>query len=1228
MPQVDQLKQQIEQLRQQGQYEQAIRAATELTQHLRTTVGEARPEFVLAANTLAELYHQTGQHRQARDLYRWAVSTGETVLGQTSPELAHIRGNLAELYLDLEDLEQARIQLAAVLALRGHGLSDDQPEIARALTGLGRLHLARGEYDQAGPVLNEALALREKLYGPDRPEMAESWRYLAQLHEARGAYLQAEPLYRQAFRRRLATFGKQHPLVAESMVDLAGVYHRLARYGEAEDLYQRALKIYQNESSQNQPQIVIILKALVVLWLDLGRYTEAEAYGQDILTRQKSLVDEKHPDFARSVDLLARVKYRQGNYDEARRLQMWALQIKKAALGEKHPAVAETLDDLGQVWQVLGNYTQAEQHFEEALAIRQTAFGERHPAVATSLDHLAALYQARGELSETRARLERALALRQELLGEQHPDVAASLHHLAELYRVMGDETPARSSYEQALAIRQAAFGEEHPTCADTRHGLGQLLYARGELNESQTHLEQALAIRRKIWGAQHPEVAAALNDLAEIEMARGDYAGAESHLLQARQIWEAAHGRQHPKFALFLHNLAELYQAQGRYDEAKALYQWALQIRRQTLGATHPEVAQTLHHLATLYAALDLDPLALETFQQAAALTDQMIGQVFAIGSERQRLIYAQVFRQNFETFLSFISQRLAGSTAAGQAAAALVLRRKGLSAEALAIQREAVLEQAYPALQPKLQALTALRRQIAQKLLAGPGESPPELYQQTLAGWQQEREQLEAELALHIPAMNLAARLQGVDDETIRPALPAEAALIEWVRFRSFDFKAVPARQELQWGPTRYLALLLTQETTQVLDLGQAEPVDKLIAQFRATITGEVEDRGTDIAKEAEPDATGGDSDQRGAARKAKTQPVEATQKQLGQALRVALFDPLRPALASYRRLFLAPDGDLARLPFEILPTEAESRLIDSFQISYLSAARDVLRLGRPVPGQPSISLVLADPDFDLAGRQPSENSGRRSPVAGRRSSDLDRAGFPFTRLPGTRREGEAIAGMLEVTPLLAEAAVKGRLKESRSPRILHLATHGFFLEDQAGAPGATASGLARLARLENPLLRSGLALAGANRWHAGQPLPAEAENGILTAEDVSGLSLEATELVVLSACETGLGEIQVGEGVFGLRRAFVLAGAKTLVMSLWKVPDEATQQLMTDFYRRLLAGEARREALRQAQLTLKQQEKYASPYFWGAFICQGDPGPLEQFGQAKVAGGRSQG
>ncbi len=334
----------------------------------------------------------------------------------------------------------------------------------------------------------------------------------------------------------------------------------------------------------------------------------------------------------------------------------------------------------------------------------------------------------------------------------------------------------------------------------------------------------------------------------------------------------------------------------------------------------------------------------------------------------------------------------------------------------------------------------------------------------------------------------------------------------------------------------------------------------IDRLISAFRSEVLGE-SSHGTS----------------RDMARKPEERPVEAATA-AGPALGSAVFGPLVPHLEGRNRVLIAPDGDLARLPFEVLPSAQGRHLIDDYRISYVSCGRDLIRLGAEPAERPGSPLVLADPDFDLDGGP----THRATKAMGPRAHGLtrDRDGYRFDRLPGTREEGMAVAGLLGVSPWLDAEAQEGRLKaECRSPQILHLATHGFFLEDQqdAGAPNGPAPVWARLAGPlpENPLLRSGLALAGANTWlRRGEP-PAEAEDGLLTAEDVSGLDLLDTELVVLSACETGLGRIHVGEGVFGLRRAFVLAGARTLVMSLWKVPDDPTRELMVDFYRRVLAG-----------------------------------------------------
>jgi CHAT domain-containing protein len=426
---------------------------------------------------------------------------------------------------------------------------------------------------------------------------------------------------------------------------------------------------------------------------------------------------------------------------------------------------------------------------------------------------------------------------------------------------------------------------------------------------------------------------------------------------------------------------------------------------------------------------------------------------------------------------------------------------------------------------------------------------------------------------------------------------------ALVEFVRFLLFDPHGTHRRDRPPRTHGRYWAFVLRAadpEGVQLIDLGEAEPIDRMIADFRAAILGKL-------------------GEQPG--RELSGSPTPVASAVLGTDLRRAVFDPLLPALAQTKQLLLCPDGDLARLPFEVLPDREEGRLLlDSYRISYLATGRDVLRWAQPATRLPGPAVVAADPDFDLLARSASPTASHPTSLPpARRSRDVERA-QPAARLPGTRTEGKRIAALLGVQPVL-DHVLDQPLKALRSPRILHLATHGFFLEDQQPGPGEGQRGFLDLretdrlagARFENPMLRSGLLLAGFNTWRQGGTPPPEAEDGMLTAEDVTGMDLLDTELIVLSACETGLGQVHVGQGVFGLRRAFAVAGARTLVMSLWKVPDEQTQELMVDFYRRILQGEPRAEALRQAQQAIRI--RHPDPYSWGAFICQGDPGPLAQ-------------
>jgi CHAT domain-containing protein len=332
----------------------------------------------------------------------------------------------------------------------------------------------------------------------------------------------------------------------------------------------------------------------------------------------------------------------------------------------------------------------------------------------------------------------------------------------------------------------------------------------------------------------------------------------------------------------------------------------------------------------------------------------------------------------------------------------------------------------------------------------------------------------------------------------------------------------------------------------------------------------------------------------------------PYSSLIDELARELHKRLIQPLQPHLGDAGRIVLSPDGQLNLLPFGVLIDEKGRYLMQSAELIYLTSGRDLLRVASTTRSRQG-AVVIANPDFGRLDQAAVNDAGD---TTNRRSAEVRGGVLQFTPLPGTAAEAKALKSLLKLTDkqvLTQGNASEVALKQLKGPRILHLATHGFFLADQGVALKSEAPRLLDQDALlvpkgEHPLLRSGLALAGANRLRSGQ------DDGILTALEVAGLDLVGTELAVLSACETGVGHVLNGEGVYGLRRALVLAGVQTQVVSLWKVDDMATKDLMVDYYQRLNAGAGRSAALRQAQLTMLQDPKRTHPYYWGASIVVG--------------------
>jgi CHAT domain-containing protein/tetratricopeptide (TPR) repeat protein len=940
------------------------------------------------------------------------------------------------------------------------------------------------------------------------------------------------------------------------------------------------------------PRIARGLNRLGLSRIERGEYPEAVDCLEKALHLLEATENASPDGVAAILTNLGEAYRRQGRYQDAESVLERALSLFKAS-GDLE--LAEPLNNLALVRFEMGQLKSAEELLAEAVEIWRKKNGNRDPEYAKGLVNLGRVLQQEGEHGRARKLLEEAAEVLRWTGMEADWIYAVCLNNLAELHSALGNLRIAARLYAEAVVVIRGALGEKHVDFYRSLGNLGQCLVRLGDYQRAEPYLEAAGEAFRQALGGEHLDLARVLETLGMVDVETKRFEQARAALWEAFSIFERKVGKRHFSSIMNLQNLAALYGFLGQLQMAEPLQREAEALAREVLGEMHPSYAMVLTSLGALLATRGQLDEAQAIFERDASLEDQRIALISASSSEPQRAAYLAASRIRFWVYVSFILWCRRQCPASRRQAMDLVLRRKAMGAEALLIQWATLLTGRHPQLKKRLDWLLMARQWTTETMLSGPGARGSEEHWDLLARMQDSQDRMETDLVNEIPEMSLRETFLGASTAAVAAALPASSVLVEIVRMPVHDFEAVLALGGELWSAPRYLAFVLHSgmpDDVQLIDLGAAKEIDDRITAFRLWVTGSQGERELDDAGE----------------------PAELADP--GSELRSLVFDPLLPALKERRRLIIAADGELNRLPLEVLPLERGGRLIDEHVFSYVSVGRDVLRFGSEPRLSPQHSLVIADPDFDL-----SAPGGESSPAASEDDSDrvweeLER-GPRFARLAGTEAEGRRVAELLGVDPWLGREALEGRLKrwlrDHGSPRILHLATHGFFREnDEPWIPGADLTRLP-LQVNENPLLRSGIALAGANTRLRRGPLPAEAEDGLLFAEDVAGLSFLDTEMVVLSACKTGLGEVADGEGVLGLRRSFALAGARTLVMSLWKVPDHETRELMEEFYLRLLQGEPRAEALRGAQLVLKSRHPH--PYYWGAFICQGFPGPLEK-------------
>jgi len=957
----------------------------------------------------------------------------------------------------------------------------------------------------------------------------------------------------------------------------------------------------------------------LLLYLDAERLylrsgVDAQAYGPE----ERDAIGEMGRLFAQAGAL-----YRAGQLLEARTAAERALALSRRVLGPEHRATGACLTNLGIVRMGLGDLAGARLDYERALVTYEKALGPDHPDTAAVEANIGGLLLTMGDLAGARPYLERAMAVQEAVLGPEHPTTAVNLNNLGALLRTLGDLAGARPRMERALAVFEEVRGPDHVETAQCRMGLGSLLSSSGDLAGARRHVERALTTFEQVLGPGHQDTARCRYNLGVLVAALGDPAGARALMERALESLETALGPDHADAALIRSGLGLALRAAGEVGEARAHFERALAIRGRALGPDHPDTVTSVADLAVLdWDAGDKAAARKGAARAVHARREHFQRNLDAVTDDRQLRALLESVRASFDLFLSVFEE--AGD---GPGVFAQVLAWQGAAGWAERLGRDVARAEAEGTRDQR--ALLARYREAARertRLLMTPVPEPQRAERaRGLADLAAELDGILRRLASELPAFQ---RRQAVLDATPEGACAAlaagDAALVDFLLYARLEPRARPGTP----GERRYLALVVAPGGCRVMrvELGPATDVDALVEAWRAAVERVETSGGTNRLDLQRLDMA-------------------------GAALRAAVWDPVAAHLPAAGRVYVVPDGRLTEVPLGASPLGDGRYLLEERELAYLTAPAELLRPYGHADPEAAEGLVVGDIDYGAAGPEDAAAEWDRvvapgctavaqastmptgattalagTPVCGWETREWARleteAPAVAQLLCGTLPGGAWLATAVGAAEPLVRAALPGK-------RVVHFATHGFWASAEAcGRPETQAmlrygafGGPAIVAGTDfggpppvDPLTLGGLVLAGAAVLVPGT---APARDGILSGREVAGLDLSAAELVVLSACETGRGEVHAGEGALGLGRAFQIAGARSVVVSQWKVPAAETGALFEDFYRRLYGpaapGVERPDAvtaLREAQLTRLRAAREgglpASAFLWGAFVA----------------------
>lgn len=1030
---------------------------------------------------------------------------------------------------------------------------------------------------------SDTLALAEglvRLSDTLAADSARSFRNLAAIQIERGDFTKALENAERALAAGATAWRSDDPEWADALDVKAKALVSLEKFEEGRTILAQSLAVRNEHRTASPVAVARSLRIAGFLEWNAGNYDKAATLLDRALTTWESAAPN-HPDKSWSLADRGYVFFLTGNVAAAEQRWSESLLLATKRLRPDHPAIAHYLRNLGLAQNILGRIPDARRSRERALEIGENSLASCAPELFWLINDNAVSRQTDGDYRDALTLYRRELAMARSCATDESSNTATAIYNMASLAYETGDWTEAERLARQAARVWANRLGPMHPYVARALDQISEALAKRGDFDGAVRLLNRALTVRRKAFGKRHPQIGWNLNEIAEVQMKAGNLAAASKTITEAIEIYRDPSLAGEPDElarALIFRGRVEMQRAS--FDMARKDFAEALAARRQKYGNQHPLVAEAQASAAAADFALRSEPVPL-----APALAAEQVGREhlrFTVRylPERPAVAYAAARPRGLDLALSIAA---VDPTQGASQILDAAIRSRSVILDEFAVRAQMASSNDQELASPTATVVAARQRFATLMFRSLQGESVPA---PLLDEAREEKEDAERELAERSVATREEAQRAQTGLEEVRGAMPAGSALVSFLRYDRTSFVNRPSGRTMTTTPS-YIALVMRADgdDVHVIPLGTAASLDRLADIFRAEAGGRA------IAAAVGP------------------REAERAYRAAGSALRIRVWDPLAESLKGATRVFIVPDGALNLVSFAALPTGNRYLLETGPTIHYLSTERDLVR-GTAAQGRGL--LALGGPAFD--GR------GTASTIAAQRSGCGAIGSLRFEDLPGSRAEVLDIARIWgtgnDVLTLSGRAATKAALtRDMVGRRVIHLATHGFFLGSDCGTTVPRTRGVggivtaATTTPIDNPLLLSGLALAGVNTLSG-----ARQSNGILNAEEIAGLNLQGTEWAVLSACDTGLGQIAAGEGVFGLRRAFQIAGVHTIIMSLWSVEDQSTRDWMKALYTARLSKQLDTpDSVRAASLQVLEQRRKRNlsthPFYWAAFVAAGD-------------------